>query len=183
MSTDSQKYLNQIEPESRHSAFAEFSRDERRPAVLLLSALLLAVLFFAIGLLFGRWTAEPETLSAAKPDTASAQAPAAAQPTPEPASNAGNTAAATSPATHSFTVFVTSFDTSARAQSFAKTLRDAGYSDVRTAAPSAGQMPPAYAVLVGHYTQDQARNIAQRMLTSNDSRLRNAKVIDDDSGQ
>ena len=61
MSTDTHKYTKRVEQESRHSAFEEFSRDERRPAVLLLSALIIAAIFFAAGLLFGRWTAEPET--------------------------------------------------------------------------------------------------------------------------
>ncbi|HYO99071.1 MAG TPA: hypothetical protein VER76_02555 [Pyrinomonadaceae bacterium] len=39
----------------RHSAFEEFRRDERRPAVLLLGALVIAALFFALGIMVGRW--------------------------------------------------------------------------------------------------------------------------------
>jgi hypothetical protein len=46
------------EPEGvRHSAFEEFRRDERRPAVLLLAVLLVAAAFFALGIMVGRWTA------------------------------------------------------------------------------------------------------------------------------
>jgi hypothetical protein len=60
MATDTQKYAG--EHETRHSALEEFSRDERRPAVLLLSALVIAVLFFAIGMIVGRWTAQPKPM-------------------------------------------------------------------------------------------------------------------------
>jgi hypothetical protein len=44
--------------ERHHSAFEEFRRDERRPAVLLLGALVIAALFFALGIMLGRWMAE-----------------------------------------------------------------------------------------------------------------------------
>ena len=43
-----------------HSAFEEFRRDERRPAVLLLGALVLAAAFFALGMLLGRWMADTD---------------------------------------------------------------------------------------------------------------------------
>ena len=42
---------------TRHSALAEFQRDERRPAVVLLAILLVAAAFFALGIMVGRWTA------------------------------------------------------------------------------------------------------------------------------
>ncbi|PYS93100.1 MAG: hypothetical protein DMF64_06100 [Acidobacteria bacterium] len=45
---------------ARHSALAEFQRDERRPAVLLLAVLLIAAVFFALGIFVGRWTAADE---------------------------------------------------------------------------------------------------------------------------
>jgi hypothetical protein len=59
MSTDTQKYSDELEREPRHSALEEFSRDERRPAVMLLGALVIAVLFFALGIMVGRWTTRP----------------------------------------------------------------------------------------------------------------------------
>jgi hypothetical protein len=68
MATDTQNYAG--EHETRHSALKEFSRDERRPAVLLLSALVIAALFFAIGLLVGRWTAQPKSTSSPASTTA-----------------------------------------------------------------------------------------------------------------
>ncbi len=55
MSTDTQKYSEDLEKEPRHSAFQEFSRDERRPAVLMLGALVIAAIFFALGIMVGRW--------------------------------------------------------------------------------------------------------------------------------
>ena len=45
---------------ARHSALEEFQRDERRPAVLLLAVLLIAAVFFALGIFVGRWTAADE---------------------------------------------------------------------------------------------------------------------------
>jgi hypothetical protein len=57
MSTDTQKYdVQPRDTETRHSALEEFARDERRPAVMLLSALIIAAIFFAVGIIFDRWT-------------------------------------------------------------------------------------------------------------------------------
>jgi hypothetical protein len=67
----------------RHSAFEEFRRDERRPAMLLLAALVIAALFFALGIMIGRWMADdkdapatrrtqPETLNASPAPVATA---------------------------------------------------------------------------------------------------------------
>jgi hypothetical protein len=179
MSTDSHKYINQVERESRHSAFQEFSRDERRPAVLLLSGLILAVLFFAIGLLFGRWTAEPEnTLSTSNPTTTNSNTQTAQPP---PARNTAATASTVSP--RRFALFVASFDAQEKAQPLVKTLQSAGYTDVRVNSPRTNDAHPTYTILVGHFTQDEARDAAQRMHTANDPRLKNAKVIEEESGQ
>jgi hypothetical protein len=57
MATDTQKYAS--DRETPHSALTEFQRDERRPAVLLLTLLIVAALFFALGIMVGRWTARP----------------------------------------------------------------------------------------------------------------------------
>ncbi|HEX8128619.1 MAG TPA: hypothetical protein VF527_05905 [Pyrinomonadaceae bacterium] len=54
----------------RHSAFEEFRRDERRPAVLLLGALVIAALFFAIGIMLGRWMADDQNASGRRPPQA-----------------------------------------------------------------------------------------------------------------
>jgi len=184
MSTDTHKYVNQVEQESRHSAFQEFSRDERRPAVLLLSGLVLAALFFAIGLLFGRWTAEPETNLSASNRGTTTQPPVtqtAAPQTTAPARNAGG--AMSEDATRRFTLFVAGFDAPGKAQPLLKTLQSAGYTDVRVTTPRTNETHPMYSILVGHFTQDEARNAAQRMHTANDPRLKNAKVIEEESGQ
>ncbi len=58
MATDTEKYVS--EREANHSALAEFRRDERRPAVLLLAILIVAAIFFALGIMVGRWTAQPK---------------------------------------------------------------------------------------------------------------------------
>ncbi|MFN2455949.1 MAG: hypothetical protein ABR577_17200 [Pyrinomonadaceae bacterium] len=75
MSTETQKQKARTDPATRHSAFAEFSRDERRPAVLLLGALIIAAIFFAIGLWVGRVTMKSNLPK--PPENAS---PAAASP-------------------------------------------------------------------------------------------------------
>lgn len=50
----------------RHSAFEEFRRDERRPAILLLAALVIAAIFFALGIMIGRWMADDRDAPAAR---------------------------------------------------------------------------------------------------------------------
>jgi len=181
MATDTQKYATEAEREARHSALAEFGRDERRPAVLLLSALLIAVLFFAIGLLVGRWTAGPgSTSNAASSGTATqSSTSSAAVPTPQPTATAStNTTAGNSPdVAHRFALLVATYDAPEKAQPLIKTLQEAGYTDIRTTTPRAGEARPTYSVLVGHFTQDEAREAARRMRAANDPLLKNAKVV------
>ncbi|HYG12132.1 MAG TPA: hypothetical protein VD835_19450 [Pyrinomonadaceae bacterium] len=54
----------------RHSALAEFQHDERRPAVLLLGALVLAAVFFALGIMLGRWMTDDKDASGHRPPAA-----------------------------------------------------------------------------------------------------------------
>jgi cytoskeletal protein RodZ len=182
MATDTQKYTTEAEREARHSALAEFSRDERRPAVLLLSALVIAVLFFAIGLLVGRWTAEPDTTSnAASSGTATqSSTSSAAMPTSQPTTTPStNTTQRTSPdAAHRFAILVATYNAPEKSQPIIKTLQEAGYTDIRTTTPRAGVARPTYSVLVGHFTQDEAREAARRMRSANDPLLKNAKVVE-----
>lgn len=176
MATDTQKYASQVEQEPHHSALAEFSRDERRPAVLLLSALLLSALFFGIGLMVGRWTAVPESTqntASAATATSPAQTPA---PSPQLATNT-TTEPATNASARRFTLLVATYDAPEKAQTLIKTLQEAGYTDIRTSSPRAGETRPRYSLLVGRFTQEEAREAARRMRSANDPRLRNAKVI------
>jgi hypothetical protein len=59
----------------RHSAFDEFKRDERRPAVLLLSALVIAAVFFALGIMLGRWMTQQADASPANTNTTTTSRP------------------------------------------------------------------------------------------------------------
>lgn len=186
MATETQKYANHVEREARHSALAEFSRDERRPAVLLLSALVLAVLFFAIGLLVGRWTAEPGAARRESPRAASttpaSQPVAAPQAEPSQQQPAESSQGATTPsadAARRFTLLVATYDTAEKAQSLIKVLQDAGFSDVRATPPRAGETRPRHSVLAGRFTQEEAREAARRMRAVNDPRLKNPRVIED----
>lgn len=177
MATDTQKYADQLDYETRHSALAEFSRDERKPAVLLLSALLLSALFFGLGIIVGRWTAEPEQASVATPNSAAAQA--AATPAPQPAASAAPSAgpAPADPARR-FSLLVATYDDPGKAQTLVKSLQQAGHTDIRTTSPRAGEARRSYSVLVGRFTQDEAREAAARMRAAGDARLKNAKVIE-----
>lgn len=180
MATDTQKYDPPIEREPRHSALAEFGRDERRPAVLLLSALLLSALFFGLGLMVGRWTAlpasTPQAASNTPPSMASTVAPTP-QPTAQPATNTAGETLTDATVARRFAVLVATYDTPEKAQTLIKTLQEAGYTDARTNSPRAGETRPRYSVLVGRFTQDEAREAVRRMRSTNGPRLRNAKVI------
>ncbi len=183
MAIDTHKYADQVDYEARHSALAEFSRDERKPAVLLLSALLLSALFFGLGLLVGRWTAEPGKASVAP--TSSPATQASATPAPQPTANAtpaASPSAAPPDAARRFSLLIATYDTPEKAETLVKSLQQAGYTDIRATNPRAGETRRSYSVLVGRFTQDEAREAAKRIRAVNDARLKNAKVIES-SGQ
>ena len=184
MATDTQKYDARVEEEPHHSALAEFSRDERRPAVLLLSALVLSALFFGIGLMVGRWTAQPNSTSSATSSNTAASPVATPASTPQPtASPATNATGETTPNTaRRFSLLVATYDAPEKAQTLIKTLQEAGYTDIRTTSPRAGETRPRYSVLVGRLTETEAREAARRMRSANNPRLKNAKVVES-SGQ
>lgn len=179
MSTETHNYITQSEQEARHSALTEFSRDERRPAVMLLCGLIIAAIFFGLGLVFGRWTAEPKPGVSVSSPAAPAQASTKIQnSTPQTATPARNEAAATSPDNvRRFTLFVASFDSPVKAQPLVRALQNTGYTDVRVSTPSTGEAHSAYAVLVGHFTEEEAHTTAQRMQAVNDPRLKNVKIV------
>ena len=181
MATDTQKYAEQMDYEARHSALAEFGRDERRPAVLLLSALVLSALFFGIGLMVGRWTAEPPTPAASSRTPSTTLTPA---PSPQPSTSpATNTAGEnTSDPARRFALLVATYDAPEKAQTLIKILQEAGYTDVRTINPRTSDARPGYSVLVGHFTQDEASEALRRMRSTNNPRLKNARMVKD-SGQ
>ncbi|HWT00151.1 MAG TPA: SPOR domain-containing protein [Pyrinomonadaceae bacterium] len=183
MAIDTHKYADRVEYKTRHSALEEFGRDERKPAVLLLSALLLSALFFGLGLLVGRWTAQPNVAAVAPSSSPATQATPA--PSPQPAAAPAATAPSPAPspsAARRFSVLVATYDTPEKTQSLVKSLQEAGYTDIRTTSPRAGAQRPSYSVLVGRFTQDEAREAVKRMRGTNDARLKNAKVIES-SGQ
>lgn len=178
MATETQKYAAEVEREPRHSALEEFSRDERRPAVLLLSALVLSATFFGIGLMVGRWTAEPPTQTAS-PSTAAASPTPSPSPEPTASSTATTTNDTSSSAQRRFALLIATYDAPEKAQPLVKALQVAGYKDVRTTSPRSGDTRPRYSVLFGRFTQDEARAEAQRMRSAKDPRLKNARVIED----
>jgi hypothetical protein len=50
---------------------------------------------------------------------------------------------------------------------------------VRTSTPRASERQQKFSVLVGHYTRDEADQLAARLRSTGDPRLRYARVIDD----
>jgi hypothetical protein len=184
MSTETQKFADPTESEPRHSALEEFSRDERRPAVLLLAGLAIASVFFAIGILVGRWSTGAGSMSSAPSRPAAQATPTpsnltpGSQPTPaQPAAVKTNQPARDSE--HRFTVLVATYNTPEDAQPLIKRLEQAGYTDVRTSTPRADNARPKFSVLVGHYTRDEAREASTRLRATNDPKLKNPRIVEE----
>src|SRR5918911_862262 len=140
MATDTNRPDVQASPKVQHSAFEEFRHDERHPAVLLLSALVIAALFFGLGILFDRWTSERNSRTD-RPSANSAQAPATVTvptpaneptPAPSPASQSSQTPAESAlDSRRRFTILIASFDRREKAEDLVKELKQAGYRDAR----------------------------------------------------
>lgn len=183
MATETTKHAAQTETQTRHSALEELYRDERRPALLLLGGLVIAVLFFALGIMVGRWM---NTGNSSRQGAAPASTP---QATPAPVSQGAQTVAPPSSANTTFgtarvserrySLLIATFNTPEEAQPLIKRLEDAGYKDVRTSTPRASERQPKFSILVGRYTRDEAEQLAARMRATGDPRLRYARVIED----
>jgi hypothetical protein len=182
MATETTKQTVHAEVESRHSALEELYRDERRPALLLLSGLLIAVLFFALGIMVGRWmstdnTQRPAAQPASTPKISPTAATQGAQANSTPSTAAtSNTQRETE---RRYSLLIATFNTPEDAQPLIKKLEEAGYNDVRTSTPRASERQPKFSILVGHYTRYEAEQLATRMRTTGDPRLRYARVIED----
>jgi hypothetical protein len=186
MATETTKHTAHTETETtRHSALEELYRDERRPALLLLGGLVIAVIFFALGIMVGRWmNTENHSRPAAQPvaspkpaaATTPASSPSAAQTNQQPvnANAVTNTAGDTA---RRYSLLIATFNTPEEAQPLIKRLEDAGYKDVRTSTPRTNERQPKFSILVGHYTRDEAEQLATRMRSTGDPRLRYARVI------
>lgn len=190
MATETSKHTAHSEIESRHSALEELYRDERRPALLLLSGLVIAVIFFALGIMVGRWTiadnshrqsapTAPTPLAASTPSS-SAQTPAPVNnpPSSNSSSNSSATANTAQDANRRYSLLIATFNTPEDAQPLAKRLEEAGYKDVRTSTPRANESPQKFSILVGHYTRDEAEQVAARLRSTGDARLRYVRVIE-----
>ena len=163
------------EHEPKHSALEEFSRDERRPAVILLGLLALGALFFAIGILVGRFTIEDR--ASLNPHHTEA---GAIQTTTSPHSETEQgSAPATQETEQRFTILVGTYKGSDNVQSIIRDLTRKGYTDVRTDPPDVVHTHQSFSLLVGHYTHQEAEQAASRMRSSQDQRLKNASVIED----
>lgn len=182
MSTDTDKYDVEGAREPRHSALEELARDERRPAVLLLSALLLAVIFFAFGIMVGRWTVQPGSQMRATSDSSTPQPPASnAAPSPQLASATTQTQTRPPDRERRFSLLVENPASREAAQSLVKSLERAGYKDVRMGKRQPVQNAP-FPVLIGRYTRDEAEAEAKRLRATGGPRLKNLLVIEDTDG-
>jgi SPOR domain len=186
MSTETHKYAAPAESEPRHSAFEEFSRDERRPAVLLLAGLLIAATFFAIGILVGRWSAatvgsqpitSPGAATKQQPQPAPSNLTPTPQPTPALAASARTNQSSNDPERR-FSILVATYNTPEDAQPLIKGLERAGYTDIRTVAPRADDSRAKFSVMVGRYTRDEAREAAARLRATDNPKLKNARVVE-----
>ena len=184
MATDTTKHTMETETQTRHSALEELYRDERRPALLLLSGLLIAVLFFALGIMVGRWMNEnngPErsVAPAATPQPAPTINTQSAQPVTSPANTNAASSNQARDSARSYSLLIATFNTPEDAQPLIQRLEDAGYKDVRTSTPRATERQPKFSILVGHYTREEADQLATRMRSTGDPRLRYARVIEE----
>jgi hypothetical protein len=183
MSSETQKYGIEAESEPRHSALEEFSRDERRPAVLLMAGLLIAAVFFAIGMMVGRWSNAAVSPGVAPPEGAATKATpsnltsGSEQTPPPPATVKANQPARD--AEHRFTVLVATYKTPEDAQPLIKSLEQAGYKDVRTSPPRADDARPKFSVMIGHYTRDEARAAAARLRATGDPKLKDPRIVEE----
>lgn len=184
MAIETTKHAAQTETQTRHSALEELYRDERRPALLLLGALVIAVLFFALGIMVGRWMS---TDNQSGPGAAPASTP---QATPAPASQSTQTVAPSSsanaapspsvrPSERRYSLLIATFNTPEEARPLIKRLEDAGYRDVRTSSPRPNERQPKFSILVGHYRREEADQLATRMRATGDPRLRYVRVIEE----
>ena len=195
MATDSTKYAAHSDTETRHSALEELYRDERRPALLLLSGLVIAVIFFALGIMVGHWigTDAARTRVSQQPEqtsrTTSPPSPPAADNNTAPSvqTNQTNMNAAPRPSPspremeRRYTLLIATYNAPEDAQPLIKRLEQAGYKDVRTSTPRASDRQQKFSVLLGRYTRDEADQLASRMRASGDARLRNVRVVEDPS--
>lgn len=180
MSTDTDKYDVKGERESRHSALEELARDERRPAVVLLSALLLAAIFFAFGIMVGRWTVQTGSRVSSNTSTQTPQTSNAAA-SPPLASAATTPSTPTRPANQGrrFSLLIDNPASKEAAQALIKSLERAGYREVR-AGKRQPVMDSAFPVLAGHYdTREEAEAEATRLRANGGPRLKNVRVVED----
>ncbi|HEX8137076.1 MAG TPA: SPOR domain-containing protein [Pyrinomonadaceae bacterium] len=189
MSPETDKYEDHTGHEAPHSAFEEFSRDERRPAVILLSALILAAAFFALGIMFGRWTAEPPAPRASTtPSTAPAQTPPAPPATTAAPQQSAATAQQPAAETRSgddkkrrYALLVADLKTKEAADSLVKSLERAGYKNVRIEARP-GASGSTISVLIGRFTRDEAEAEAARLKEQGGPRMKNVRVVEETAG-
>ncbi|HEY0005098.1 MAG TPA: SPOR domain-containing protein [Pyrinomonadaceae bacterium] len=183
--TGTNKHERQAGAGAHHSAFDEFSRDERYPAVLLLSGLFIAALFFGLGILFDRWTINrnhPSNSAAPAQTQTQSREPAAPIPTqqfpvtlaapqpsasPRPTDNPGR----------SFAVLISTFERREDAASLVRELERAGYRDVRILKPEVDAL--RVRVLFGRFTREEANQVAARMRATGNVAFKNARAIED----
>lgn len=190
------KHLIAVNPR-RHSALEEFRRDERRPAVLLLSGLVLSALFFAIGILVGHITSASDergnlgraTVGSSRENPPAASAPASApaplgrtsQATARPGESLtpAATQAASDAAARRYALLLASYSRPADARRLITRLEADHYSDIRLSTKHALTQGRKYSVLVGRLTRDEAQALAARLRATGDGTLRDAQVVED----
>ncbi len=186
MSTDTDKYEAQTERDAPHSALEEFSRDERRPAVILLSALILAATFFAIGIMFGRWTADtqspvaPAASTQTMPSPPPPPTPVASAPQQSASAQASTSARPTEEKQRRYALLISDLKSKEAADALARTLERAGYKDVRIRQRAAvAREGSQLSLLIGRYTRDEAEAEAGRLKQKGGPRTKSVRVVED----
>jgi cytoskeletal protein RodZ len=186
MSTGSDKYDDPMERESRHSALEELKRDERRPAVILLSALILAAVFFALGIMVGRWTMQTgsqpsaQTVTPSLPPVSNTAPPSQSLSNNQTATPSSSTPTSTRPRDQGrqFNLVIENISSDKAAQSLVKSLERLGYSDVRSV-PRTSNERSQFSVLIGRYTRSEAEAEAAKLRDRGGPRLKDVRVVEE----
>lgn len=181
MSAEPSNYL-EIVSESRHSALDELARDERRPALFLVTGLVIAVVFFAFGIIVGRWTTQGRAADVSPTTRSSAAGVASAstllrQSTTNQTRSPNQTKSAESQERR-FAILVASYEAPEDAQPMIKSLKSAGYKNIRIDPPKPEEPKAKFSLLVGSYTQEEAKSALTVLSKSGDVRLKNVRIIE-----
>src|ERR1051325_2838900 len=152
---------------------------------MLLTALVLSAVFFAIGIMVGRWTVLPpaQEQQPGMASSAPTQTPTSI-PSPSPQLAAAQTTTpvpTTDDKQKRYTLLVPALKSDEAARALVEALERKGYKEVR-AKPRAAATDASLDVFISHYTRDEADAEAARLRDKGGPRMKNVRVVEDPAG-